>query len=153
MVSNIYEGFLAQPCPTPVIYTALICPVIIAYLLHRPDTRTLRIGVWLLSFVCVAWTVWRVEAGPCECDEAHSEDTALILSGQYENRQRHSEFLVSVLPLIPAFCGLTTQIPLVSTPAHQYTKSNMSAEHQRSPLGLGELCSGVPSPSTNSSFS
>ena len=59
------EETLSRNTPTPVIVAAFVVPYAIAYLVHLPNTRFIRIGMYpigLLAFVWVAATI-RIERG------------------------------------------------------------------------------------------
>jgi len=63
---TLTKELLDHPCPTPVVLLAFLCPVIIAYLVHLPGTRLLRIGTWMVGVWCWIWTILKFDLDPGE---------------------------------------------------------------------------------------
>lgn len=54
---------LAQPCPSAVIWATFVVPFVIAYLVHLPNTRVIRIGLYPLAVGCMAWGIATIQSG------------------------------------------------------------------------------------------
>ena len=55
---------LVMPPPASILGLLAIAPVLIAYLAHVPDTKPLRLGVWLVGLTAYVWTVLGVDLKP-----------------------------------------------------------------------------------------
>jgi hypothetical protein len=50
--------------PTAVLYSSIVIPYTIAYLVHLPGTKALRVGLYPLGLIAGVWTGATIEAGP-----------------------------------------------------------------------------------------